>query len=411
MTIARRLTLLLAVPILVLMGLGGFIAYQLSGIHKQSRFVSEMQIESLTALGSISRKITDMRVSLRNLFIAESAAEQARPAASIRSDREELTRLLAEYGDKLISDEPDRRLYTEFRELSTEWAREADKLVVLSEGGRQKEARAALLTGYMPQLGDRLDRVLANWINHNQGLAKDAGEGAVRAIDESERQLLTATLIAVLLSGILGYITLRKIVHPIRGLQASVKSIADGNYPEAVPYTKSAGETGDLARSIAVLKDGAAQTADQRWIKANVAKITSTLQRTESLSDFGGRLLPALVPLLGGGVAAFYVMEKDQVGELNYRGIHQAKIVINPDVNGISMNAGIEQDVWFFCQPNIHIHRHTERWTERWHAPTSLFRKQFADFFFGCQAEMLEVNMLASCLRSTLQSAASTAIA
>ena len=47
MTIARRLALLPAVPILVLSALSGFIAYQLSGIHRQSRFISEMQIESL----------------------------------------------------------------------------------------------------------------------------------------------------------------------------------------------------------------------------------------------------------------------------------------------------------------------------------------------------------------------------
>ena len=182
--------------------------------------------------------------------------------------------------------------------------------MALSAGARQKEARAALLSGYMPEVGDRLDLVLANWINHNQNLAKDAGQRAVLAIGESERHLLMATLIAVLLSGVLGYTSFRRIVYPIRGLQASVKSIADGNYLEAVPYTKSSDETGELARSIAVLKDGAAQTADQRWIKANVAKITSTLPLTESLSDFGDRLLPALVPTLGCAAAVFYVMDK-----------------------------------------------------------------------------------------------------
>ena len=77
-----------------------------------------------------------MRVSLRNHLLAESAEEQAAPAASISKDREELPQLLAAYGDKLISDERDRRLYTEFRELSSEWAREADRLVALSAGGQ-----------------------------------------------------------------------------------------------------------------------------------------------------------------------------------------------------------------------------------------------------------------------------------
>jgi signal transduction histidine kinase/DNA-binding response OmpR family regulator/HPt (histidine-containing phosphotransfer) domain-containing protein/CHASE3 domain sensor protein len=311
MTIARRLVLLLAIPILVLISLGGFIAYQLSGIEKQSRFVAELQIESLAAVGNISRKVTDMRVNLRNHLLAASAPERTKAAATVRTDRDELPRLLAAYGDKLISDDTDRRLYTEFRELSSEWAQQAERLIGLSEEGRQEEARAALFIGYMPELGDRLDRVLAAWISHNQKLAQIAGNRAVRAIAESERQLLIATVLAVFLSGILGYITFRKIVYPIKGLQASVRSIADGDYAITVPYTESFDETGELARSIDVLKEGAAQTTEQRWIKAHIAKITNTLQRTESLADFGGRLLPNLIPLLGGGVAAFYVLEKE----------------------------------------------------------------------------------------------------
>jgi hypothetical protein len=97
MTIARRLALLPTVPILVLLALSGFIAYQLSGIHKHSRFASEMQIESLASLGNISRKITDKRVSLSNHSRAESAAEQPAPAAPISKDHDELSQLLAEY--------------------------------------------------------------------------------------------------------------------------------------------------------------------------------------------------------------------------------------------------------------------------------------------------------------------------
>ena len=70
----------------------------------------------------------------------------------------------------------------------------------------------------------------------------------------SESHLITAVLAAMLLSSILGYFTFRRIVHPIRGLEKSVKSIAAGDYDEKVPYTAEAGETGELARSIEVLK-------------------------------------------------------------------------------------------------------------------------------------------------------------
>ena len=47
MTIARRLLILVAVPLLVLGGLGLFVHRQLESIEARSRFVAENQIGSL----------------------------------------------------------------------------------------------------------------------------------------------------------------------------------------------------------------------------------------------------------------------------------------------------------------------------------------------------------------------------
>src|SRR5262252_2462029 len=101
MTIAKRLALLVALPIAVLLALGGYIAYQLRAIEQKNRFVSEMQIESLAALGNISSQLTDMRVNIRNYLLAEGEVEAAQPSADLRLHSEEMTRLLDRYGDAL----------------------------------------------------------------------------------------------------------------------------------------------------------------------------------------------------------------------------------------------------------------------------------------------------------------------
>ena len=74
MTIAKRLALLLALPIVVLVALCAFVHRELTNIQNKSRFVSELQIESLAALGNISTNITDMRVTVRNYLLAEDEA-------------------------------------------------------------------------------------------------------------------------------------------------------------------------------------------------------------------------------------------------------------------------------------------------------------------------------------------------
>jgi hypothetical protein len=65
MTIARRLMILVALPLLILTGLGIFTKVQLAGIETRSRFVAETQVGSLAALGNISRSFAELRVSVR----------------------------------------------------------------------------------------------------------------------------------------------------------------------------------------------------------------------------------------------------------------------------------------------------------------------------------------------------------
>ena len=99
-------------------------------------------------------------------------------------------------------------------------------------------------------------------------MAGIAGKTAVKAIENSRRNMLIAVAVALALSGILGFLTFRRIVHPICGLQTSVESIAAGDYAKTVPFIEVADETGALARSVDVLKQGAASMEEQRWVNA-----------------------------------------------------------------------------------------------------------------------------------------------
>ena len=103
-------------------------------------------------------------------------------------------------------------------------------------------------------------------------------------------------------------------MKPIRALDASVRAIAAGEYSKEVPFTGATDETGGLARSVDVLKQGAAAMDEQRWVKANVSRVSGQVQGAASLDAFGQRLLSDLVPMLGGGAAGFYVLDEQQSG-------------------------------------------------------------------------------------------------
>jgi len=109
-TIAKRLILLLAVPLLALTGLGVFTRWQLTTIETRSRFVAELQVPSLATLGNISRILADLRVQLRNHVLAASEAERASVRSTFERDDAELDRLLDQYERNLVSEDRDRRL-------------------------------------------------------------------------------------------------------------------------------------------------------------------------------------------------------------------------------------------------------------------------------------------------------------
>ena len=313
MTIAKRLALLLAVPLFALFGLGIFVANQIVKIERLSRFVAEKQIGSLGDLGHISRRFAQDRICVRNYLLAQNKADLEKSKACIRENETELDRLLSRYGDALVSSDTDRRLYNDFRYLSREWASQAQSLISLSEAGKRDEAAAQVLAGRFADVGERATSVLNEWTEHNVTLSSTAANSTLTAISNSGRNMLIAVGIIMLLSGTLGFFTFRRIVYPVRALQVSVERIASGTYTHSVPFTTATDETGALARSIDVLRKGAAAREEQRWVKASIASITNAVQGAASRKEFGKRLLSELVPMLGGGVAALYTDEAQQL--------------------------------------------------------------------------------------------------
>ena len=300
--------ILLAVPLLILTGIGIITRQEMAKVEERTRFVAESRVVALARLGEISRGFSELRVHVRSFLLAADPAGQAAARKVFEQERAELSRLVDEYADNRSTSEQGRRMLDDFRTTSREWIGWAEQAMSLAETG-DKDAATALLSGSMSESAVKASADAKVWIRYNEEIAAKAGQDALAAIGSSRRNILIAVGCAVGLSGALGLLTFRRIVYPIRGLENAVKSIAAGDYSQAVPFTNAADETGELARSIDILKEGAAARDQQRWIKTSVGKITGALQGATSLPEFGQRFISGLVPVLGGGIAGFYLCE------------------------------------------------------------------------------------------------------
>ncbi len=314
MTIAKRLLVLLAVPVFALLALGLFTRLQLSRIEGQSRFVAESRVEALVTLGSLSRSFSEVRIAVRSHLLATNEAQRAVARGDFTRYQQEVSRLLQKYADGLVVTKQGGQLLSQYRTLSTEWLAGAKEAMLLADQGRQADA-AALLDGRLAEVAHRLNLTASEWVRNNEELAGNAGKDSLAGIERARRNITIVNSASLILIGLLGFRTFRRIVQPIQGLDVSVKAIAAGDYAKATPFTGGTDETGSLARSIEVLKQSAMAMDEQRWIKASANSITADLQGAATLQEFGQRFVSRLVPFLGGGVAGFYVYE-DNSGQL-----------------------------------------------------------------------------------------------
>ncbi len=315
MTIGKRLLLLLAVPLIALLGFGVFARIQLSRIEERSRFVSESQLAGVAVLGNISRSFAEIRVNVRSFLLATDQTQRAEARAAFDEDDRVLTQLLQQYGDSLISDDARPQAFRRFQGFEPAVHRRSPARDGAGRGRAEGRCPRRLSRPTLPQQVSRSARSPASGSNTTGSLGNNAARAALAAIEETRWEILAADVAALLLTGLLGFLTFRRIVNPIQALERSVKTVAAGDYTQSVPFTNATDETGGLARSIEVLKQGAAAIDEQRWVKSSASNVIGELQGANTLPEFGQRFLSGLVPLLGGGVAAFYVLD-DETGRL-----------------------------------------------------------------------------------------------
>jgi len=166
-TIARRLAILAAVPLVVLLVFAVLNWVRLEDIETRTRFAAENQVQSLAALGNISKSFAEMRVNLRSCVLSRNDSDRLVATVKFGADESAVARGLKDYADRFVSDPKDRRLLDDFRALSGQWTAGAKRIMAAAKAGREDEAKAILFDDEMAQLGVRLSSVSSEWIQHS----------------------------------------------------------------------------------------------------------------------------------------------------------------------------------------------------------------------------------------------------
>ena len=284
MTIAKRLIILLAVPLLALVGLGVFTRLQLSQDRDpQPVCGGNTDSEPRGAGGPLPDRSRSCGCTCAAICWQPTRRNRPKPGRPLMQAKRSCNRLLGPIRGQLDL----RRAGSPAVQRIPGFEPGVDRQRQAGHGAGRRGApgsgggparRIVGGTRWAPQQGvERVDPAQRRTGDHRRQ------ERPLMLSGSRGGKCWSPTPRPSSLTGLLGFLTFRRIVNPIRALEASVKAIAGGDYAKEVPFTKATDETGGLARSIDVLKQGAAAMDEQRWVKSNASKLTGELQGAASL--------------------------------------------------------------------------------------------------------------------------------
>ena len=111
----------------------------------------------------------------------------------------------------------------------------------------------------------------------------------------------------------------KRVITPLSNIHLSLRALLAHEPGIEIGYQKDDSEVGEIARSLERYRAAGDEAERQRWLKNHVSDIAYVLHRAEDLQQFTSCMLGRLLPLLGGGAAAFYVVAEAD-GSLHFVG-------------------------------------------------------------------------------------------
>ncbi|MEO5332256.1 MAG: response regulator [Magnetococcus sp. YQC-5] len=261
---------------------------------KEARF-DYAQIGRIVRMVILARDTSERDRALAQMTEVETRMKRSIEAARSRIHREEGKRLLAQFDAN----------YAMYR-------RNIDQVLAIVNHGQREEAQTYIASLDFQQPGINANSNLTDIARIKEASAQETVLRAAQAGQEEEYITLALLGSGLLFGLLLGGLVARSIARPIDAMRTTVELLAAGDLGHVVPHTDDPNEIGNLARAIKVLQAEARQMEAQRWIKSQIAEISSELQQVTRFTDLSQKFLSRLAPLIKMGHGVFYIFEAEQ---------------------------------------------------------------------------------------------------
>jgi len=271
---------------------------QMDGIRR----LYDMDLVGLLHVESARAALSDMGQYLRQAAIVDAGASRTE-ALRLFAESDTILRRKIELARPLVYRESTRRDLREFDLAYAGYRSQANLIAALlreaPERGGPADAASRLTSAEFQSAAtatrQALERVAAS---KREGADQEVALADARYYD-GVRMTLAVLIVALLAGAVIAALISRSIRRPADELRDAVDSLSTGVLDAPIPFTQYPNEAGDLARALATLQVQARQTADQRWVKTQLAAIIGELQSAADPAELTARFFSTLAPLLG----------------------------------------------------------------------------------------------------------------
>jgi methyl-accepting chemotaxis protein len=349
----RRIAIGFAVIVILSIVLGLIAIWQIVGINRSVVGLASNTVPSVVVLNQLGNTIARTLREARRAVLLVDPIEKATAAKAYEAAIALGDALETEYAP-LVSDDEDRARFGALQTARADLVAAANKLVALSQGAKEGEAEAWLLSAVDPAT-EKCVGALSKAVEYNVTLARDAAAAAAARVFGSLVMISLAALVCVLLGGLVGWSAVtstRRALESINDeIQAGIartnralEGISDAVQEGANQTAASAGQLSSASRALAAgcSEQGASVTETSASLEEISAMIRSTADNAIKAKEFATQARQAAES----GTATMAEMT-GAMGSIEAAGHEVAKIVKNIDeiafqTNILALNAAVE---------------------------------------------------------------------
>jgi methyl-accepting chemotaxis protein len=226
-----KLALSFGVLLVIVGAIGAIAIWRLNAVAASSREIARNWLPSVELLDAMNTAKSDLRVEQLRLATATTGEEVARFAKSAQDTiafLEEKRRVYV----PLIADEVERGLWNDFDRKWQAYIEFSNRLASIAQQGKHQDALQMMVDSRADYLA--LGDALKKDVDRNVGGAADEAKNADQIYSTSRWVIIGMLLVAIVVGGIVAFLSGRAVSRPLNGIIDIFKRIAGGKLDNAI---------------------------------------------------------------------------------------------------------------------------------------------------------------------------------